>query len=565
MFHLKLISIAAETLHQAIPELTITHITSLLEKPNHTHHGDLAFPCFELAKQKRKAPAHIALELTDTLKSPWLDKTEAVGPYINFFFKKDIFQQKVVQTILELKDQYGKLDIGNGENIVLDLSSPNIAKPFSMGHLRSTVIGNSIANILEKCGYQTVRINYLGDWGTQFGKLIAAYLKWGEEVKVKSNPIPELLKLYVKFHEEASNNTTLNDEGRYWFKQLEDGNEQALSLWRWFREESLKEFNKIYQLLGVTFDSYNGEAFFNDKMEAVVRLLEQKGLLVESEGAEVVELEESTPLPPCLIKKSDGATLYATRDLAAALYRKQVYNFSKALYIVGQEQSVHFQQVKAVLKKADFAWAEEMHHVPFGLLLKEGKKMSTRKGKVVLLEEVITEAIQLALDNIESKNPNLPNKGEVAKLVGVGAIIFHDLKNYRLNSVEFSLEDMLKFEGETGPYVQYTYARANSILKKGNWTPVAVNSGLKDSYSWELTKLLHEFPAMIEKANTNFDPSVLAKHIVDICQSFNSWYGHVKFLTEDDEKTTRLALVAATVITIKESLRLLGIQAPQEM
>lgn len=562
---MKLNNIAAETLHQAIPELTITHITSLLEKPKHTHHGDLAFPCFELAKYKRKTPALIALELTDTLKSPWLDKIEAVGPYINFFFKKDIFQQKVVQTILTLKDQYGSLDIGKGENIVLDLSSPNIAKPFSMGHLRSTVIGNSIANILEKCGYQTVRINYLGDWGTQFGKLIAAYLKWGEKEKVKSDPIPELLKLYVKFHEEASNSTTLNDEGRYWFKQLEDGNEQALNLWKWFREESLKEFNKIYQLLGVTFDSYNGEAFYNDKMESVVRLLEEKGLLVESEGAEVVELEESTSLPPCLIKKSDGATLYATRDLAAALYRKQVYNFSKALYVVGQEQSIHFQQVKAVLKKADFSWAEDMHHVPFGLLLKEGKKMSTRKGKVVLLEEVIKEAIQLAGDNIESKNPNLPNKGEVAKLVGVGAIIFHDLKNYRLNSVEFSLKDMLKFEGETGPYVQYTYARANSILKKGNWTPVPINSGLKDSYSWELTKLLHEFPAMIEKANADFDPSVIAKHIVDICQSFNSWYGHVKFLTEDDEKATRLALVEATAITIKESLRLLGIQAPQEM
>ncbi|KMJ58307.1 arginine--tRNA ligase [Bacillus sp. LL01] len=565
MTHLKLFNIAAETVHQALPEITMAQIISLLEKPKHAQHGDLAFPCFELAKQKRKAPPILASELSATLKSPWLEKTEAVGPYVNFFFRKDLVQQNIIQQILEEKDRYGSLDIGSKETVVLDLSSPNIAKPFSMGHLRSTVIGNSIANILEKCGYKTVRINYLGDWGTQFGKLIAAYLKWGEEEKVRNNPIPELLKLYVKFHEEAASNPALNDEGRQWFKRLEDGNEQAITLWEWFREESLKEFDKIYQLLGVTFDSYKGEAFYNDKMDSVVSLLEQKGLLVESEGAKVVKVDGNSTLPPCLIKKSDGATLYATRDLAAALYRKQVYQFSKALYIVGQEQSIHFQQLKAVLKKAGFEWAEEMHHVSFGLLLKDGKKMSTRKGKVVLLEEVIKEAIKLAERNIQTKNPNLPNKEEIARQVGVGAIIFHDLKNYRVNSVEFSLEDMLKFEGETGPYIQYTYARASSILKKGNWTQGEINDGLNDSYSWELTKLLHEFPSIIEKANADFDPSLLAKHTVDVCQSFNSWYGQVKFLKEDDEKNARLALVAATTITIKESLRLLGIQAPQEM
>ncbi|WP_277814281.1 arginine--tRNA ligase [Bacillus sp. LL01] len=562
---MKLFNIAAETVHQALPEITMAQIISLLEKPKHAQHGDLAFPCFELAKQKRKAPPILASELSATLKSPWLEKTEAVGPYVNFFFRKDLVQQNIIQQILEEKDRYGSLDIGSKETVVLDLSSPNIAKPFSMGHLRSTVIGNSIANILEKCGYKTVRINYLGDWGTQFGKLIAAYLKWGEEEKVRNNPIPELLKLYVKFHEEAASNPALNDEGRQWFKRLEDGNEQAITLWEWFREESLKEFDKIYQLLGVTFDSYKGEAFYNDKMDSVVSLLEQKGLLVESEGAKVVKVDGNSTLPPCLIKKSDGATLYATRDLAAALYRKQVYQFSKALYIVGQEQSIHFQQLKAVLKKAGFEWAEEMHHVSFGLLLKDGKKMSTRKGKVVLLEEVIKEAIKLAERNIQTKNPNLPNKEEIARQVGVGAIIFHDLKNYRVNSVEFSLEDMLKFEGETGPYIQYTYARASSILKKGNWTQGEINDGLNDSYSWELTKLLHEFPSIIEKANADFDPSLLAKHTVDVCQSFNSWYGQVKFLKEDDEKNARLALVAATTITIKESLRLLGIQAPQEM
>ncbi|TYS70934.1 arginine--tRNA ligase [Sutcliffiella horikoshii] len=493
-----------------------------------------------------------------------MDNTEAVGPYVNIFFKKDMIQQKIVHKIQQEKEQYGTLDIGNDETIVLDLSSPNIAKPFSMGHLRSTVIGNAIANILEKSGYETVRINYLGDWGTQFGKLIAAYLKWGEEEKIRNNPIPELLKLYVKFHAEASVRTALNDEGRRWFKQLEEGNEQAVSLWKWFREESLKEFHKIYHLLGVTFDSYQGEAFYNDKMEQVVQMLEEQNLLKESDGAQVVELDEPT-LPPCLIKKSDGATLYATRDLAAALYRKKVYQFSKALYVVGQEQTIHFQQVKEVLKKAGFDWAAEMHHITFGLLLKDGKKMSTRKGKVVLLEEVLQEAIQLAERNIESKNPALPDKKEVARQVGVGAVIFHDLKNYRVNSFEFSLEDMLKFEGETGPYVQYTYARANSILKKGNWKSEEMQKGLEDSYSWEVTKLLQEFPEVIAKANKGYDPSLIAKHIVNVCQAFNSWYGNIKFLQEDAETGARLALVSATAIVIKESLRLLGIQAPQEM
>ncbi|WP_404470171.1 arginine--tRNA ligase [Sutcliffiella horikoshii] len=561
---MKLTDLAAETIHNVIPEIQLDKITKLLEKPKHTQHGDLAFPCFELAKIKRTAPPLLAADIATTLSSSMIEKTEAVGPYVNIFFKKDIIHQKVVHKILLEKENYSTIHLQNKETIVLDLSSPNIAKPFSMGHLRSTVIGNAIANILEKSGFETVRINYLGDWGTQFGKLIAAYLKWGEEEKILHNPIPELLKLYVKFHEEAAINADLNDEGRRWFKQLEEGNEQAVALWNWFREESLKEFNNIYKLLGVTFDSYQGEAFYNDKMDQVVQMLEEQDLLKESNGAQVVELDDPS-LPPCLIKKSDGATLYATRDLAAALYRKKVYQFSKALYVVGQEQSIHFQQVKEVLKKAGFDWAEEMHHISFGLLLKDGKKMSTRKGKVVLLEEVLQEAIQLAERNIESKNPDLPDKEEVARQVGVGAVIFHDLKNYRVNSVEFSLEDMLKFEGETGPYVQYTYARANSILKKGKWNGEVINKGLGDNYSWEVTKLLQEYPEVIANANKAYDPSLVAKHIVNVCQAFNSWYGNVKFLQEDAEKGARLALVSATAIVIKESLRLLGIQAPQEM
>ncbi|WP_078381252.1 arginine--tRNA ligase [Sutcliffiella halmapala] len=562
---MKLKQTLAEAIHHVIPELSIEEIHAKIEKPKYAHHGDFAFPTFELAKIKKQAPHLLASNLASEINHSIIAKTEPVGPYLNFFLEKEIAQQQIVNTIFDKQQAYGDLTFGNGENIVLDLSSPNIAKPFSMGHLRSTVIGNALANILEKCGFKTIRINYLGDWGTQFGKLISAYLKWGSKEDVLKSPIPELLKLYVKFHVEAEKDETLIEEGRLWFKKLEDGNDEALSLWKWFREESLLEFQRIYDLLGVSFDSNNGEAFYNDKMDSVIDHLKKMNLLTLSDGAEVVVLEEDPSLPPCLIKKSDGATLYATRDLAAAFYRKKTYQFSKALYVVGQEQTIHFQQVKAVIKKMGEDWAKDMHHIPFGLLLKDGKKMSTRKGKVVLLENVIREAIQLADSNIQAKNPELPNKEEVAKQVGVGAIIFHDLKNYRLNSIEFSLEDMLKFEGETGPYVQYTFARASSILRKATWTPKESTKGLHDSYSWELSKLLYDFPAVIEKAYVGFDPSAIAKYVIDVCQSFNTWYGQVKFLNEDQEKESRLALVYASTIVIEESLRLLGMKAPKEM
>ncbi|WP_417897099.1 arginine--tRNA ligase [Bacillus haimaensis] len=559
--------IIAESIQHAFPELTIDQIASRIEKPKYAQHGDFAFPVFDLAKIKKQAPPAIASSLSSMIHHPWVMKTEAVGPYVNFFLHKEKVQKEIVSTIINSGKDFGNLQIGKGENVVLDLSSPNIAKPFSMGHLRSTVIGNSLANILEKCGYQTVRINYLGDWGTQFGKLIAAYLKWGSAEAVRENPIPELLKLYVKFHQEAETDPSLDDEGRLWFKRLEDGNEEALALWNWFREDSLHEFQRIYDLLGIEFDSFNGEAFYNDKMETIINRLKELKLLTLSDGAEVVELDESLALPPCLIRKSDGATLYATRDLAAAFYRKKKYNFAKALYVVGQEQTVHFQQVKSVVQKMGESWAEDMHHIPFGLLLKDGKKMSTRKGKVILLEKVIQEAIELAESNIAAKNPHLSNKQEIARLVGVGAIIFHDLKNYRLNSIEFSLADMLKFEGETGPYVQYTHARACSILRKASWSAqgIAPSQGLNDDYSWNLSKRLYEFPVTLEKAYGGFDPSIIAKYIVDVCQNFNSWYGHEKFLTEDEEKESRLSLVYATTLVIQECLHLLGMVAPQEM
>ncbi|BCB02069.1 arginine--tRNA ligase [Bacillus sp. KH172YL63] len=558
-------SIVADMLKsQALSEWNENDLYDLLETPKHTHLGDLAFPCFQLAKTLRKAPAAIATDLAGKLSSPLITKVEAVGPYVNIYFDGAKVGKKVVSDILAVGKDYGTHQFGKDKTIVLDMSSPNIAKPFSMGHLRSTVIGNSIATIGEKCGYSTEKINYIGDWGTQFGKLIVAYKKWGDPEKVKSNPIGELFVLYKKFHEEAANDPSLDDEGRKAFKLLEDGDEEVTELWKWFKEESLEAFKDIYSLLGVEFDSYNGEAFFNDKMEEVVTMLEEAGLLETSQGAQVVRMDEEN-MPPCLIKKTDGATLYATRDLASALYRQRQYAFDEALYIVGQEQTIHFKQVISVLKKLGFDWAGEMKHIPFGLYLKDGKKMSTRKGRVILLQEVLHEAIKIAEDNIKQKNPDLKNADTVARDVGVGAIIFHDVKNDRLNDIEFSLEHMLTFEGETGPYIQYTYARTQSLLKKaGNLSPMAFE-GLEDAESWEVIKQLRLFPEIIERAWQHYAPSVIAKYLIDTSQSFNRYYGKTKIIAEDGQQSSRLALVHAVGIVLAEGLRLLGMKSPVEM
>jgi arginyl-tRNA synthetase len=556
----------ADVLHQILhQELDKPTIVQLIEKPKNSDFGDYAFPCFQLAKSRRQAPPMIAKQISEEITSELIEKAEAVGGYVNVFLNKKLVTQKLLGTILAEQQNYGSSTIGQNKVVTIDLSSPNIAKPFSMGHLRSTVIGNALAMIYQKCGYDTVKINHLGDWGTQFGKLITAYKKWGNEEKVKSEPIKELLALYIKFHQEAENNPSLEDEGRSWFKKLEDGDEDALSLWSWFRDESLQEFAKIYKLLQVEFDSFNGEAFYNDKMDVVVEMLENQGLLIESDQAQVVDLEEEN-LPPCLIKKSDGATLYATRDLAAALYRKNNYQFNQALYVVGNEQSLHFKQLKSVLRKMNFDWADSLHHIPFGMMLKDGKKMSTRKGKLILLEEVLSESISLALNNIEAKNPGLQNKEEVAKQVGVGAVIFHDLKNFRMNDIEFSLEDMLRFEGETGPYIQYTNARACSILRKGNWDGIgSTEIDFESSAHWEIVSQLKDFSEVIETSLKKFDPSQIAKYAIDLSRAFNQYYSAVRILEDDAEKQARLALVSAVTVVLQESLRLLGIEAPQEM
>ncbi|PGE94491.1 arginine--tRNA ligase [Bacillus pseudomycoides] len=545
-------------------ELSLEQITGLIETPKQDEFGDAAFPCFMLAKQYKKAPAIIAKEIAEKLNNSFFTKVEAVGPYVNVFFNRHIVSDDVLKAILVEKEEYGQGYFGREKTVVIDYSSPNIAKPFSMGHLRSTMIGNSLKHIAEKCGYEVVGINYIGDWGTQFGKLITAYKKWRNEELVKEDPIRELFKLYVHFHEEVKEHPELEEEGRAWFKKLEDGDEEAVFLWNWFRHESLKEFSRIYELLGVEFTNFQGEAFYNDKMGDFVDILEEKGLLEESDGAQVVNLEKED-MPPCLIKKSDGATLYATRDLTAALYRQNTYEFDKALYVVGAEQSLHFTQFFTVLKKLGYNWVDGMAHVPFGLILKDGKKMSTRKGKVVLLEEVLEEAITLAEQNIEEKNPDLKQKEEVAKQVGVGAVIFHDLKNERMHNIEFFLEKMLKFEGETGPYVQYTHARACSILRKENAEFETEAFQLNDDHSWSTIKLLNRFPQVVETAFFKNEPSHIAKYLLDVAQAFNKYYGNVRILEEDKEKESRLALVYAVTIVLKEGLRLLGMGAPEEM
>ena len=557
----------AKVLFEALNhEMQVNELEMLIEKPKNQLHGDLAFPCFALAKVKRKSPNSIAQELSGKIQSAIFEKVEVAGAYLNIFLNKRLVSEDIITEIIEQKENYGALNIGNNRHVTIDMSSPNIAKPFSMGHLRSTVIGNALSFIVEKCGYRPIRINHIGDWGTQFGKLITAYKLWGEEEKVKRNPIKELLTLYIKFHDEAENDPELVEQGRSWFKKLEDGNEEALSLWQWFRDESLKEFSRIYELMNVQFDSFAGEAFYNDKMERVVQLLEENQLLVESDQAQVVELSDEG-LPPCLIKKSDGATLYATRDLAAALYRKENYDFDLSLYVVGNEQSLHFKQLIAVLEKMGYHWAKNMVHIPFGMMLKDGKKMSTRKGKVVLLEEVLTESISMARHNIEEKNPNLTNKNAVAKQVGVGAVMFHDLKNFRMNDIEFSLEEMLRFEGETGPYVQYTYARACSILRKANWKVerAAQLSSASWEKEWKVVSMLTEFTNAIKRAYEQFDPSQIAKYIVDLAQAFNKYYGEVKILENGAQQQARLALVYSVTVVLKEGLRLLGIEAPEEM
>ena len=555
----------ADTLSAVLPQLDIETIYSLLEKPKSSEMGDIAFPAFSLAKVERKAPQAIATDIVEKLDTTGFEKVVATGPYVNFFLDKDAISHQVLTDVIAEKDQYGQLNIGQGRNVTIDMSSPNIAKPFSVGHLRSTVIGDALANIHGKLGFNPIRINHLGDWGKQFGMLIVAYKLWGDKTAVEADPISELLKLYVRINAEAEEKPELDEEARQWFKKLEDGDQEALELWQWFRDESLVEFNRIYEKLDVHFDSFNGEAFYNDKMDEAIQILEEKGLLQESKGAQIVDLE-SYNLPPALIRKTDGATLYITRDIATAMYRKRTYDFVKSIYVVGQEQINHFKQLKAVLKEMGFDWSDDMTHITFGLVTKDKKKLSTRKGNIILLEPTLDEAILRALSQIEAKNPNLENKEEVAHAVGVGAVKFFDLKTDRDNGYDFDLEAMVSFEGETGPYVQYAYARIQSILRKANFVPSTENNyKLADAESWEIIKHIQNFSTVVERAGDKFDPSLIAKYAINLAQAFNKYYAHTRILDESPERDSRLALAYATGVVLKEALRLLGVKAPEKM
>lgn len=540
-------------------------IAALIERPKNAKMGDYAFPAFILAKTMHKNPAIIAKDIAENLSSDDFASIQAVGPYVNFAIDHEKLVSSTLKDVLAEKEHYGDQKLGEG-NVPIDMSSPNIAKPMSMGHLRSTVIGNSIAKTMKKVGYTPIKINYLGDYGTQFGKLIAAYKHWGNEEDVKKDPIMSLFHYYVRFHKEAEDNPELDDEGRGWFKKLEDGDPEAVRLWKWFREVSLKDFKRIYNELGVTFDSYNGEAFFNDKMQPVIDELKEKGLLHESQGAQVVDMGPDEN--PAIIVKSDGTSIYLTRDLAAAEWRMREYNFVKMLYVVGNEQAQHFVELKTVLKKMGYDWADEIHHVPFGLITQGGKKLSTRKGNVVFLDQVLKDAVSLAKKQIQEKNPDLANQDQVAHDVGVGAVVFHDLKNDRLDNFDFNLEEVVRFEGDTGPYVQYTNARAQSVLRKAaamGEKPSDTDLALDDDWAFAVAKDLADFPRIVARASEKFEPSVIAKYSLDLAKKFNKYYANVKILTKNDKIGARLALVQATSIVLTESLRLLGVNAPKEM
>jgi len=531
-------------------ELSVPISIQLFEYPKQPIHGDLSIPCFILAKELKMSPHDIALRIQTILSAVTsIDEVDVIGGYANVHFNRTTFA--------DLLFSKKKEKITNQGTVTIDMSSPNIAKPFSMGHLRSTVIGESIARLYENQGYTVVRINHIGDWGTQFGKLIAAYKQWGVKEEVETAPIQELLKLYVRFHKEGD-----EAKGRRWFYELEQGNAEALSLWKWFKTVSLSSFQGIYSKLGVTFDSYDGESFYNDKMYAVIEELESHNLLEQSDGAQVVSLDHEN-LSPCLIKKSDGATLYATRDLAAAIYRKQTYQFTRSLYIVGNEQTLHFKQLKAVLRKLGYEWSEQMKHINFGMMRLEGKKMSTRKGSVVYLEDVLSEATALAEQYMQEKNPNLPNRQEVARQVGVGAIIFNDLKNDRRNDIDFSLEDTLRFEGETGPYVQYTHVRTYSLIREQSYT-WQDGQNVEDE-AWECLIVLSKLEETIARALDTHDPSLVARYVLSLSQAFNRYYSQTHILKDDDHLQNRLSLVDAINVAIKECLHLLVIEAPKKM
>lgn len=541
-------------------------IESLIVFPKDSAMGDYALPCFKFSKMLRKSPVMIADELKSKVElNDVITKVESVAGYLNFTINKKDFIVKTLNNVSETGENYGRSDLGKGKTVCIDYSSINIAKPFHIGHLSTTVIGAALYRIYKFLGYNTVGINHLGDWGTQFGKLIVAYKLWGDKKKIEENGIKALLEIYVKFHDEAEKNDALNDEARAWFKKIEDGNEEALELFNWFKAITLKEVQRVYDRLDVTFDSYNGESFYNDKMEPVLDEIEEKGLAKISEGATIVDLEEYG-MPPCLLKKADGATLYATRDLAAAFYRKKTYDFDKCLYVVAYQQNLHFKQWFKVVELMGYPWAKDLIHVAFGMVSLEGSSLSTRKGNVVFLEEVLDNAVKKAYDIICDKNNDLQNKEEIAEEVGVGAVVFSALSNNRIKDISFSYDKVLNFDGETAPYVQYTHARCCSVLEKCEITSEIDYEGVNNPEAFELCKLLDRYPDIIKDASEKYEPSMVTRQIIDISQAYNKFYINHRIIDQPEGiRNARLLLTKAVKDVIKSGLGLIGIKAPSKM
>ncbi|WP_456096199.1 arginine--tRNA ligase [Peptostreptococcus sp.] len=561
----KLIS---ESLKSEIEDLTLEEIAALIEVPPNKEMGDYAFPCFKLAKVFRKAPNAIAEDLAGKIQpTDDINKIINLGGYVNFFVNKESLAKKVINQVLTEKENYGKSEFGKGKTVVVEFSSPNIAKPFHIGHVRTTVIGNALSKIYASQGYHVEKLNHLGDYGTQFGKLIVAYKLWGDKQAVENDPIKELLKLYIRFHDEAETKPEMEDEAREWFTKLENGDEEAKDLWQWFRDESLKEFSRVYKLLDIDFDSYVGESFYSDKMPAVIEELKEKNLLEESDGAMIVNLEDSK-LPPALIQKRDGSTLYLTRDLASAFYRKKLYDFDKSIYVVGSQQELHFKQCFEIIKKMGYEWYKDMIHVQFGMVALEEGTMSTRKGRVVFLEDVLNQAIDRTRQIIDEKNPEAENIDEVAKAVGVGAVVFQELSNSRIKDYTFSWDRTLSFEGETGPYVQYTHARCCAVLRKAD-QPVSADINyelLSDQDAADVLSVLENFNKSLMTAMKKNEPHIVTRFVLDLAQAFNKFYHNSPILVDDaDLRAARLALVEATRQTIENALKILGMKAPQKM
>ncbi len=563
-----------EELSRLWPELEKTQIETGLEIPKDKKMGDFAFPCFRLAKTMRKAPNMIAQELKNKLEGETIfEKVEVVGPYLNMTIDKKWLAGFVLSQFDEAEKEgkaYGSSDEGNGKTVVLDYSSINVAKPFHIGHLRTTVIGNSLTRIHQFLGYNTFSINYLGDWGTQFGKMVVAYRKWGDEEMVKKDGIRYLVSLYVRFHQEAEKDPSLDDEARAAFTSMEHGDEEALSLWKYFIEISLKDVQKVYRVLDVKFDSYQGESYFWDKTDELIAQLQEKGLLQDSEGAKIVDLSDYN-MPPCLILKKDGSTLYATRDIASAMYRKKTFDFYKNLYITGLEQNLHFDQWFRVVDMMGYDWAKDLVHIPYGLITLKDGKLSTRSGNVIWLEDLLNEAIAKTKAIMQEKNPNLENMDKVAEEVGVGAVVFHDLFNNRIKEVTFDWDEVLNFDGETGPYVQYTYARASSVLAKAGWNKEELHenadmSCLTDEYSQEVLKLIESFPGKVKEALSKYEPYIITRYTVALATAYNRFYHENAILSAEDKvRDARLKLTDVTTKVLKQGLYLIGVHAPEQM